>query len=80
MSKYSIGNASSLPDISSQSSGVTSDSFLSGLFQKPWNILCYAFIVIFIINIVVFLLRRYTTLLDYPIFEKILSVVPWLRK
>lgn len=75
MSKYIIGNTSSLPEISSSSS----ESFLSILFNKPWKIAIYIAVVILIINIIIFVLRRYTKLLDYPIFDKVFSALPWLR-
>lgn len=79
MSKYMIGNTSSLPEISPLPNG-GSTSFLHTLFHKPWTIVCYTLVVVLIINIVVFVLRRYTSLLDSPMFEKIFSVFPWLKK
>lgn len=80
MSKYVISGTSALPEISLPSSKDTSNSFFNVLFNKPWKIILYVIVVILIINVIVFLIRRYTSLLDYPAFDKIFSVLPWLRK
>lgn len=80
MSKYNISNNSSLPEITLPSSKGTSDSIFNVFLPKPWNIVLYVVTVILIINLITFLLRRYTTLLDYPIFDKIFNVIPWLKK
>lgn len=81
MSKYIIGNTSSLPEISSPpTNGTSNSSFVGSLLQKPWTIVLYVLVLILVINIVVFLLRHYTSLLDYPIFDKLFSLFPWLKK
>lgn len=77
MSKYVIGNTSSLPEISISGE---KDSIFSFLFKRPWNYAFYTFIAVLVLNILLFFVRRYTTFLDGNRLNSFFNRIPWLKK
>lgn len=83
LSDMKSNSLTSLPSSSSSSNHIgeisETKSFVDYVKEKAW-IIINIIAVIIITNIIIYLLRRYTTAIDNTYTDKIATWIPWLKK